>query len=194
MDNLDDLKAIWHTAKTDVLPTSGEMLQMIRKFRSQKLRNKWLVIGVSCLSSCFVVLVLSIFPFKMLTSYVGGTLIVAGSVLLAGTTIKSLRRFYRLNDCSNLEFLAFIEQTRQNQIYYYKKTMVAVVLLYMIGWVLYTYEPAHKYPIWLYSTYSVMFIYLAVMWFVVRPRAFKRDAEKLNAMRQRLENISNQLK
>jgi len=65
MDNLDDLKAIWHTAKTDVLPTSGEMLQMIRKFRSQKLRNKWLVIGVSCLSSCFMVLVLSIFPFKM---------------------------------------------------------------------------------------------------------------------------------
>jgi len=72
--------------------------------------------------------------------------------------------------------------------------MVAVVLLYTVGWVLYTYEPAHKHLIWLYSTYSVMFIYLAVMWFVVRPRAFKRDAHKLNSMRKRLENISNQLK
>jgi len=194
MDSLDDLKAIWHTAKTDSLPSSQEMLQMIKKFRTQKLRNKWLVIVFSCLSSCLMVVVLSIFPFKMLTSYIGGTLIIAGSILMAVSCIKSLKRFYRLDDCSNIEFVAFIEQTRKNQIFYYKKTMVAIVLLYATGWVLYTYEPAYKHPIWFYSVYSIMLIYLAVMWFVVRPRTFKKDQEKLNVMQQQLKDISNQLK
>ena len=194
MDNLYNLKAILHTAKTDDLPSSQEMLQMIRKFRSQKLRNKWLVIAISALLCCFIITVLIIFPFKMLTSYLGGALVIAGAALMAATTIKSLRRFYRLDDCSNVEFLAFIEQTRQNQLFYYQKTMGAVVALYSAGWVLYTYEPVHKYPLWFYSTYAVIIIYLAVMWFVVRPRAFKKDQDKLNAMRRRFENISNQLK
>lgn len=194
MDNLDDLKAIWHTAKTDSLPSSGEMLQMIKKFRGQKLRNKWLVIVISSMLSVLMVVILCTLPFKMLSTYLGGTLITAGCVLLAATTIKSLRRFYQLDNCSNLEFLAFIEQTRQNQNYYYKKTMVAIVLLCSVGWVFYTYEPVYKHPIWLYSTYTIMFIYLAVMWFVVRPRSIKKDAEKLNTLKQRLKDISNQLK
>lgn len=193
MDNLDDLKAIWHTAKTDNLPSSQEMLQIVRKFRGQKLRNKWLVIAICGLLCCFIITVLSLSPFKMLTTYLGGALVIAGAALMAATTIKSLRRFYRLEDCSNVEFLAFIEQTRQNQIFYYRKTMVAVVALYSAGWMLYTYEPVYKHPVWLYGTYAVIIIYLAVMWFVVRPRAFKKDQNKLNAMRQRLENISNQL-
>jgi len=194
MDNLDDLKAIWHTAKTDSLPTSGEMLQMIKKFRRQRLRNKWQVIITSCLLILLMVVILCVLPFKMLTSYIGGALFITAMVTLVATTVKSLRRFYRLDNCSNLEFVAFIEQTRQNQIFYYKKTMVAIVLLCSIGWLLYMYEPTYKYPLWFIGTHTAFIIYMAVMWFVVRPRSFKKDEDKLNALKQRLQDISNQLK
>ncbi len=194
MDNLNDLKAIWHTAKTDILPTSVEMKQLIKKFRNQKLRNKWITILVSCFISILLTVVLFITPFKMFITYLGGGLMVASTVLLAATNIKSLKRFYQLDNCSNQEFLAFIEQTRQNQIYYYKKTQAVFYLFWVIGWLLYLYEPFSKYPGWLIYVYAFAIIYVFVMWFIVRPHYAKKDAEKLNNTRQRLEKISNQLK
>lgn len=195
MDNLDDLKAIWHTARPDNLPHSGEMLQLIRTFRNQKIRNKWVVIIFSSLISCLVVAVLYIVNFKLVTTYIGGALMVISGFLIAATNFRSLKRFNQLDDCSNLEFLDFIEQTRQNQIYYYKKTMVRVVLLNTIGWLLYLYEVIHQQTFWIISIfYTVALVYLAVLWFVIRPRTFQKDAAKLDATRKRLENISKQLK
>jgi uncharacterized membrane protein len=194
MDNLNDLKAIWHSAKTDSLPTSAEMEQLIRKFRNQKLRNKWFTIVLSCFISILIIVVLFIAPFKMLSTYLGGGLLAASTLLLAATNIKSLKRFYQLDNCSNLEFLAFIAQTRQNQIYYYKKTQTVVGLLWAIGWLLYLYEPVSRYPKWFVWVYAVAIAYVLIMWFIVWPRYAKKDAEKLNATKQRLEKISNQLK
>jgi hypothetical protein len=194
MDNLDDLKALWRTAKTDSLPSSKEMRQLVSKFRHQKLRSKWLVIVSSCLLALVIISILIITDFKMATTYIGGGLMAISALLLAATNIKSLKRFYQLEDCSNLEFLAFIEQTRQNQIYYYKKTMGIIVSVCVVGWLLYFYEFAYQHPLWLTGIYASILVYLAIMWFVVRPRSFKKDQAKLNATQQRLENISNQLK
>jgi len=194
MDNLDDLKAIWHTAKTDSLPSSNEMLRLIRKFRNQKLRSKWLSIITSLLISILITTVLFIVHFKLISTYIGGTLMVVSGLLLAASNIRSLKRFYQLEDCSNLEFLAFIEQTRKNQIRYYNRTMIWIVIICSIGWVLYLYEITYQNPLVCFAVYSVIVIYLAVMWFIVRPRSFKRDAEKLNSMQQRLEKILKQLK
>jgi len=194
MDNLDDLKVIWHTAKTDSLPSSNEMLRLIRKFRNQKLRSKWLSIITSLMISMLITTVLFIIHFKFVSTYIGGILMVVSGLLLAATNIRSLKRFYKLEDCSNLEFMAFIEQTRKNQILYYNKTMIWIVIICSIGWVLYLYEITYQNPMECFAVYSVIFIYLAVMWFIVRPRSFKRDAEKLNSMQQRLEKILRQLK
>ena len=194
MDNLDDLKAIWHTAKTDSLTSSNEMLRLIRKFRNQKLRSKWLSIITSLLISILITTVLFIVHFKLISTYIGGALMVVSGLLLAASNIRSLKRFYQLEDCSNLEFLAFIEQTRKNQIRYYNRTMIWIVIICSIGWVLYLYEITYQNPLVCFAVYSVIVIYLAVMWFIVRPRSFKRDAEKLNSMQQRLEKILRQLK
>lgn len=194
MDNLNDLKAIWHTAKTNSLPSSTEMYRLIKRFRSQKLRNKWMIIIAACLLSLLMVIVLFVTPFKLVTTYTGGAMIIAGGMWLAVTNIRSLGRFYRLDDCSNADFLAFIAQTRQNQLRYYKRTMVVIVLLCSIGWMLYMYEPLHQHTWWFYVVYAVMLTYLAVLWFVVRPRAFKKDEQKLDATKAQLERISNQLK
>jgi hypothetical protein len=194
MDNLDDLKAIWHSAKTDSLPSSKEMLQLIRKFRGRKLRSKWLIILLSLLLAFIMIGVLLTQDFKLMTTYVGGGMVIFSSLLLATTNIRSLKRFYQLDDSSNLEFLAFIEQTRQNQVFYYRKTMVAIVSLSYAGWLLYIYELIYKDSTVCIGIYTAVTIYMAIMWFVVRPLSFKRHAEKLNATRQRLEDILNQFK
>ncbi|MGY3053825.1 hypothetical protein ACVWYG_002026 [Pedobacter sp. UYEF25] len=194
MDNLDDLKAVWHTAKTDRLLTAKEMVKLISTFRNQKLRNKWLMIVSCLLFSSLIIAVLLFVNFRLITTYIGGGLMVTSGLLVAATNMRSLKRFKQLDNCSNLEFIEFIEQTRQNQKYYYKKTMVSVVALCSVGWLMYVYELISKYPIWLFPTYTVAVIYLAVLWFVIRPRSFNKDAAKLEATRKKMETISKQLK
>lgn len=194
MDSLDDLKAIWHTAKTDVLPSSGEMLQLIRRFRSQKLRSKWIMIILSLLLAATEVGAMYFAHFKLLATYLGGGLITASSLGLAATNIRSIKRFYQLDDCSNLEFVAFIEQTRQNQIHYYKKTQVVILMMCSAGLLMYLYEMASKRPEWFIAMYAICVVYLLILWLVVRPYYFKRQSAKLNATLQRLEKLSNQLK
>jgi hypothetical protein len=194
MNNLDDLKSLWHNVATDKLPSSKEMLRLIKKFRRQKLRSKWLTI-VSCfLLSCLVIAIMSFVHFKMTTTYVGGTLVVIANLLLAATNIKSLKRFYNLDDHDNRKFLEFIAQTRENQIRYYQRTMVIIISLSAGGWILYMYELVYHYSIWCLIIYFIMTVYLGILWFIVRPRAFKKDQEKLDTTREKVESILNQLK
>lgn len=194
MDNLDDLKALWHTAKTDVLPSSKEMLQIILKFRKQKLRSKWMIIIVSLLLSAALVFIMIHTPFKMLSTYIGGSLMAVSGLILAATNIKSLKRFYQLDDCSNLEFVAFIEQTRQNQIFYYKKTQVILMSLNTVGLSLYLYESLKDDFLPTLILYGVTTGFLFFNWFFLRPRSYKKNAAKLAATKQHFEKISNQLK
>jgi len=194
MNNLDDMKSLWRSVTTDKLPTSEDMLKLIRKFRREKLLNKWLVIVSCLLLACIVAAALVIAPFKMATTYAGGILVVIAMLFLAFNNIRSLKRFYHMDDHDNLKFLEFLSKTRENQIRYYKRTMVLILSLSASGWILYVYELIYHYPIWSIIIYFIMSVYLAIMWFVVRPRSFKRDQEKLNATRERVESILNQLK
>ncbi|GAA4327233.1 hypothetical protein GCM10023149_30540 [Mucilaginibacter gynuensis] len=193
MNEFDQLRTLWQTADTSALPDSQAMLRLVRKFRNQKLQKKWLVIGLAVLFSLLITAVLCLVHFQLPGTYIGGALMTLSGILLAITNLRSLKRFYRLNDYSNAEFLAFIEQTRRNQVRYYQKTMVWIVALASIGWFLYLYETVAPYPEWLAGTYCFAFAYICVLWFIVRPRAFRRDARKLDALRQKIENISKQL-
>jgi hypothetical protein len=194
MDNLTNIKAIWHSAKTDGLPTSAQMLQLIQKFRNQRIRKKWAVIIVSSLLTALMIAIMFFYNSKMITTRVGEVLIAAGCAWLALTNILSIKRFYQLDDCSNAEFVAFVEQTRQNQINFYKKTQVFIMLLSSVGLLLYMYETASRQPYGLLITYSLSALYLAFIWLVIRPRTFRKNAEKLNAVSSHLNRISKQLK
>jgi len=194
MNNLDDLRAIWHSAKTEDLPSSKEMMQMVRAFRFQKLRNKWIVISLSIVFASLLVGVLIVTPFKMVSTYIGGGMIILADLWILISNIRSLKRFNQLEDCSNLEFLSFIEKTRQNQHYYYKNTLVKVVLLCSVGLGIYLFEPLHQHLLWLIGAYAAIIVYYGLLWFVVRPRSFARNQNKLDAMARHLNNMAGQLK
>lgn len=193
MEDLYDLNAIWHSAQTDSLPSSAEMLTMVSTFRNQKLRKKWRVIIGSFAIALGMIAVLFCVPFALPSSFVGGGLIALSALVLAVNNIRALKRFNQLEDCTNLEFLAFIEQTRLNQLHYYKRTQGLIMLLCSAGWLLYLFEAVAGHPLWTGVLYGISAVYLLVMWAVVRPWYYKKEAAKLNAMRERLEKIARQL-
>jgi hypothetical protein len=194
MDNLNDLKAIWLTAKTDDLPTSVEMLRLVKKFRNQKLLKKWGIIIAALVSMALMVFTVFSYKSTMITTRIGELLAISACVILASTNIKSLKRFYDLNDCSNKEFIAFLEQTRQNQLYYYKKTQVWGMWLSSAGLLLYMYELVYRDMMLFIIIYSFSVAWILFLWLYLRPRNFKKQTLKLNKTLDKLEKISNQIK
>lgn len=193
MDNLNELKAIWQTAGNGNLPGPGEIKRSIKTFQAQRVRKKWFVIIAAVLLSVLMVGATVISHPKIFTTWVGGGLITFACMVLAVNNWRSLKRFNQLDDCSNHEFLAFIEQTAYNQRYYYQKTQVRVMMICAIGLSLYLYEVAIHRPGWTAMLYGITIGYLLIMWYVVRPKMFKKNTEKLNRMRNHFEKLIKQL-
>src|ERR1700759_1349011 len=101
MDNLNDLKAIWLTAKTDDLPGSKEMLRIVKKFRNERLRKKLFIIFTALVVLAMMVVTIIIVRSTMITTILGETFTIMACIILAFTNIKSMKRFIDLKDCSN---------------------------------------------------------------------------------------------
>lgn len=194
MDNLNELKAIWQTAGTPNLPGPDEMKRQIKSFQQQRVRKKWMVIVLSSLLAVFISCVTLFSGAKMVTTWLGGMLIALACVLLAVDNWRSMKRFSQLDNCSNREFLAFIERTRQNQLRFYKKTQLLVFSLCITGLVLYLYEPATKRPLYTGILFAATCVYWLLLWFVVRPRVFAKNAAKLNRLKEHAEKLAQQFK
>jgi len=194
MDNLNDLKALWLTAKTDDLPSSNEMLRIVKKFRNQRLRKKVMIICIALALAAIMIVAVFIYKSTMLSTRLGEACALIACIILAVTNIRSLRRFIYLKDCSNKEFIAFLEQTRLNQLYYHKKTQVAGMALSSVGLLLYLYELVYRDMVLFISIYAFAVIWILVLWLVIRPRAFKKQTVKLNETLKKLEKIADQIK
>ncbi|GAB3915535.1 hypothetical protein [Mucilaginibacter boryungensis] len=194
MDNLNELKTIWQTAKADDLPSAAEMLRIVKQFRNRKLRNKTWAIVVGVIGIIVSITIVSITPHLMLSTKAGVACTIAACVVLATTNIRSIKRFIDLKDCSNLEFISFLEQTRRNQLYYHQKTQVTGMILSFAGMLLYLYEFVHKSPILTLVFYTLAISWILFMWFYKRPRDFKKQSEKLNGTIKKFEKITDQIK
>ncbi|WP_179413091.1 hypothetical protein HDF19_10755 [Mucilaginibacter sp. E4BP6] len=193
MDNLNDLKAIWLTAKTDSLPDSHEMVQIVRKFRNKKILKIAALVVATILLIMAMIWVMFIYKSTMFTTRLGEALIIIAGIILVATNLNSLNRFYKLKECSNKEFLQFLEQTRLRQHFYHKYTQVIAMMICATGLILYLYEGVYKNTTLFLSVYAATILYLVVIWFIVRPRVFKKEERKINEQIEKLHTISKQI-
>jgi uncharacterized membrane protein YqjE len=193
MDNLNDIRAIWLTAKTDSLPNSDEMLRIVKKFRNQRLCRKLAIIFTALSIMGLIVFTVFVYKSTMITTRLGEALTIMACVILVYTNTRSLKRFINLKDCSNKEFIEFLEQTRRNQVYYHKKTQVLGMALSSVGLVLYQYELVYKDMTMFIIIYSITVIWILILWLVLRPRNFRKQSLKLDETMRKLEVISKQL-
>lgn len=193
MDNLNDLKAIWLTAKTNTLPDSAQMVQLIKKYRRQKLSKFIGLIAIAFLSVAVMIVVLFEYRSALITTRIAEILIIAAGVILAATNLNSLNRFYKLTACSNKEFIGFLEHTRVRRRFYYKRTQVAVLFCCLIAMVVNLYGAIYSRDKFFIIFYSAIIVYILFMWVFVRPKLFKKQSEKLNSEIQKMEKLSKQL-
>jgi len=193
MDNLNDLKAIWLTAKTDSLPDSHEMVHIIRKFRNKKLLKITALVITAIVLVIGMIWVVFIYKSTMLSTRIGEAFMIIAGIILVSTNLNSLLRFYKLRECSNKEFLQFLEQTRLRQQFYYQRTQAVAMGFCATGLLAYLYEGVYENTMLFIGAYTGTVLYLLILWFVVRPRVFKKEEKKINAQIEKLESISKQI-
>jgi hypothetical protein len=179
MNNFNDLKATWQGAKTDSLPDAKAMMHIVKSFRDEKLTRKVWIILLSIGASVFFAVRMYLDRFHMASTLLAEALLIVSLLILAYTNIRSLRRFYVLNDCSNREFVNFLEQTRTNQSFYYRRTQVVCMFFYSLGLLLYLFELVHNDVTTMVTAYVATLALLIIYWTIVRPRTYQREALKL---------------
>jgi hypothetical protein len=129
----------------------------------------------------------------MVTTLIGHALMMLCLLMLGYTNLRSIKRFLVLDDFSNKEYVAFLEQTKRNQIYYYRRTQVAGMLCYSVAILFYLFEPVQK-NIWLaVALYGFVIAAVLVLWLIIRPGMYKRESRKLQIMINHAERLAQQL-
>jgi len=193
MDSFNDLQEIWRTADMTALPGAGEMTQAIRKYSRRMLFKKVVLVMLGLILAAGMVGVLFLYKSTMLTTRIGEACIIAACLVFVKANIGSVARAYRLKDYSNKDFILYLERLRINRLRYYRRTQVLGLSLSSLGLALYIFEPFHRdAPLCLVS-YSVLAVYILFMWLVIRPRAFRRQAQKLERTINEMQRLADQL-
>lgn len=193
MDNLNELREIWHTADTSKLPNPDAIIAEFKKYRNKNMVKKaWMVIVAFVLTALMVVIV-CYYKSTMFTTRIGEGFIIIADIILVRANVVSLKRLQNLKDCNNQQFINYLHEVQLNRIYYYRKTQVVGMAFSSIGLLFYLIENVYKDPYWGIAIYCSTVLCLAVLWLIVRPKAYKRRMEKFQKTLTQMEKLSKQL-
>jgi len=194
MNNLDELRQIWRNTDTSSLPASADIILLVGKYRNKTLRKKFFLIVVAIILASLMFGAMARYDSAMLSTRIGEWLLIIAAAMLAWTNARSLPRFYRLENNTNRDFLLFLEKTRQNQHYFFRRTQVIALACCSAGLLLYMFELVHKNTNLTIIVYAALVVYLLLIWTVLRPRMFRKQSAKLNGLITKTESLLNQLK
>jgi hypothetical protein len=193
MDNLNDIKTIWHSAKVDGLPTSDEIRGIIRQYHRQRLIRKGGSIVAAVILLGVMIGVVLFYPSVLLVTRLGEGCIFIAIAIIVTANAGSLVRAYGFKNLNNKAFLQYLERAQQGHIRFYKRTQVIALVFNSVGLLLYLFELVYKSLIAFVIAYGLTVLYLLLMWLVVRPWFFQRKKRKFDKLREKVEKIIKQL-
>ncbi len=193
MDNFNDIKQIWLTAKVDNLPKASKVVKAMKRFRIKHILKSGSLIIVAILLGVIMVWVMFDYQSKLLVTRIGEILIILPIYIILYINSSSLIRLPNWKNCSNEQFILFLKNEQIKLISFHKRAQLVGFALVSIGLLLYLFEFARQQIILMVAIYLLALIWLAICWFFIRPIMTKRKIMKLNETIEKLENLSMQL-
>ncbi|MGN6180836.1 MAG: hypothetical protein ACTHNW_16760 [Mucilaginibacter sp.] len=193
MDNLNELKQIWLTADTRGLPPASQMEALVKKYSDQKILKTVLTIVAGIICLCAIIVVAFTYNSSMLSTRIGEVMIGAAGLVLLSNSFSLLISFYKLKDCSNRDYLQHMEHIKQKQLFFFKRTQLTGFLLASVGTMVYMFEYVSTQGITGLMEYGALLLYMAIAWFVLRPKVMNRHTRKINEQIERLKELEKQL-
>jgi len=187
MEHDIDFGSLWK--KQEVPPADREqLLKSIRKLRKNAL-NKTCFLNIS-LSATAVAIVLIVVCFKpQLIVTKAGIVLLLGSFSLPLTAANRIAPLYRsLKDTvSNTDYINTLRHIKQREHRLQTRTLLWYFILLSSGIFLYMYEYARRMePLWAFAAYGSVVLWIALNWWVMRPRTIRNNNRKLDALLKQL--------
>jgi hypothetical protein len=192
MNDFNDIKDLWQSARANDLPGAKEVVRSIKNYRAKQVIKNIAVIAMALFLVAVMVHVVFTYKSVMLTTRLGEACFFLALFILIGISIQALSRVPAKGDHSNGSFLHYLKQEQLKLISFYKRTQAFAFAVSAAGLGLYLFEGL-KDANWLIAGYACFTVYVLACWFILRPLAFRAKTKKLREEIMKLEKLSGQL-
>jgi hypothetical protein len=192
MSDFNDIQSLWQTARTNNLPSTDEIIKIIRKHQLKEVMKKLALIVLNFILLVVMIKVVLEYHSTFLSTRIGEALLILAILFLIATNTMGLNRIAKQKDRSNEDFIHFLKLEQLHLVTFYKRTQQIGLAIASSGLGLYIFEECSKDTTWLIIGYSLFFVYVLVCWFIIRPYAFRKKTKQLNIFIEKLEKISGQ--
>jgi len=124
MDNFNHVKEVWMQTDVSALPASENVIKTIKKIRIKSiLKSASLIVATAALMSVMVYVVL-FYKSTMITTRIGEACFLIAMFILLNTSARSLKRISARRNSSNNDFITYLKDEQQRQIYFFRKTQI----------------------------------------------------------------------
>ncbi|WP_394759819.1 hypothetical protein [Flavobacterium sp.] len=187
-----NLKDIWQSQTINPDINANEFILKAKKFQ-QKNRTKNILLNVLLGATALFIsgLVLYYQPKMIITKI--GTLLVLIAIVMQIIVSTKLFSKNTNNLSSSSDYLHELLEFQKKLVFSQTTIMSLYFILLSIGIFLYMIEYAMRMStIGMLITYGITTLWIAINWFILRPRIIKKQQEKLNEIIADLENINKQ--
>lgn len=194
MEDLTDIKRIWTDMPDRRVPDFRQISRAVKSYRMQTMINTAGLIMLMLVLALTMVWVIVDYNSQLLSTRIGEGLMISAIIIMLSHTVKAMRHLTSATNLSNDDFLRFLKKEQVGLFQFQKRTQRIGFLIASVGLLLYLYEGVRTATATLLTAYSLVLIWIAVAWFIVRPRVVKRKMARLDERIRDLERISEQIK
>lgn len=189
-----DMRALWKGQPAPVADLDA-MRKRIRRFALRRIGEACAVIVLMMTAIAAGVLIWTCWPPRLMLTRVGIVLACAGFMLPVWSYGRALRLYYGLNpDCSNRDYMDRLLKIKREEYRQRHAVLNLYFLLLSLGFALYSYEYAFSRSFCFGVTAcSILLLWIALNWFVFRPRLLKRRSRSFSDFMKCVERCRNQL-
>ena len=195
MNNFDDIKNIWQNQDAAKVPDMSEVIKAANKNRKSIITKS--VLGMVTLGGTvlFISWIGFAADFKYITTKLGIVLIVISIIGAMVLNTQMLTLILKRSDdtLANQDYLKQLISYRNKQRFFQTKGIALYYLMLTLGFILYLYEFYARNAAFGLKAYGLTLLWIAFAWFYLRPRAIKKQEQKINELIEQIQSISGQL-
>ena len=195
MDNNNiDFKDLWKKQSVGQ-PNIEEVLARLKQFKKGALRTLWITNILLFATCAFILFVWYYYQPEFISTKIGIVLTILAMVIYLVVYNRLLGTYKNIDATqTNQQYLQKLILIKRKQQFLQSKILSLYFVLLGVGISLYMYEYTSRMTLFFgVLTYVLLFVWIAIAWFFLRPKEIKKHETKLNSLIARFEDINKQL-
>jgi len=190
MDNFEEIKNIWQNQKAESLPSIDGIINTIKAFHVRRKREIIFLVFIAVICLLAMIWVIIDYESSLLTTRIGESLFILLGFYLLVSKLNLLKKKKQEELLSATEYLDDLQERSKKEAI--DESQPIPVIISVIALILYVYEILAASQMLLIIGYSVLFLLVALIWFVYRPFMIKRNLSKIQNLLDKIDTMKEQ--